>query len=423
MSAHRRRKFSLPVLSRLTLAWLGAFGVVVLIIGVFAYSMTSGNGSGRISLAINELELMARAEPRPPIMEGPPSSSTPGLRLAAPNLREDNAVDDETDEPLDDANEGADTQDYLLYPEEFDLAEEDEAGGDIVITIGGGQRQATPVTSASLARSTALKIAEPDPSLLRSTPFGKAPRIGPDGRRAMHVYAAANYDHDGAPQVALIVGGLGLNATLTERAIDDLPPEISLAFAPYAKDLKFWTKKARDAGHEVLIELPMEGYGGNPEALGPAGLLTTRSREENLQRLDWLMSRFEGYFAATNYLGAKFSIQEDALSPILKKLSDAGVAYVDDTGAARIAAGDERGVVATVNRIVPPAPDDSRRNAVRRELRALEQIAQRDGAALGKTYAYAATLDEVAAWAADLEMNGFSPAPASAVLQARAASR
>ena len=419
MIAHRRRKFSPPVLSRLTLAWLGAFGVVVLIVGAFAYSMASGEGPGRISLAIDELEVMARPEPRPPVMEEPAAGTTPGLRLAAPELREDNP----TDEPLIDENEDAEAEDLLLYPEEFDLAEEEDAGGDIVITIGGARQKATPVTSASLTRSPALKIAEPDPALLHSTQFGKAPRIGPDGRKAMHVYAGAATDRDGAPQIAIIIGGLGLNASLTERAIDELPAEVSLAFAPYAKDLKFWTKKAREAGHEVLIELPMEGYGGNPEALGPAGLLTTRSREENLQRMDWLMSRFEGYFAATNYLGAKFSTQEDALSPILKKLSDAGVAYVDDTGAARMAAKDNGSLVATVNRIIPPAPDDSRRSAVRRELRALEQIAQRDGAALGKTYAYAATLDEVAAWIADLEVNGFSPAPASAVLQARTASR
>ena len=126
---------------------------------------------------------------------------------------------------------------------------------------------------------------------------------------------------DGSPTVSLIVGGLGLNKALTERAIDDLPAEISLAFAPYAKDLDFWTEKARNAGHEVLIELPMENYSGDPTALGAAGLLTSRTPAENLQRLDWLMSRFGGYFAATNYQGGKFAANDEAMAPILARLA------------------------------------------------------------------------------------------------------
>ncbi len=413
MVAHRRHKFILPVLSRLSLAWLSALGVVAVIAAGLAYSMTSGNGPGRVSLPVNGIERMARHEPEA-ASQVATATQTPGLRLAPPTLRD-------AGEAVMETIEGADGADFLLYPDELDFADSGENGGEIVITIAGAETKTTPVTTASLTRNRAAKIIAPDPDLLRTTPFGKAPQIGSDGRKAMHVYAAASPDPDGAPQIAIIVGGLGLNSALTQRAIDDLPAEISLAFAPYAKDLEFWTQKARNAGHEILIELPMEGYGANLDALGPAGLLTTQNREENLQRLDWLMSRFGGYFAATNYLGAKFSTQEEALAPVLKKLADAGVAYIDDTGAASLSDGSQGGgVIASVNRIVPPAPDPSRRNAVRRELRALEQIAKRDGAALGKTYAYATTLDEIAAWAVGLEENGFVATPASAVLQARA---
>ncbi|MHA7873152.1 MAG: divergent polysaccharide deacetylase family protein, partial [Hyphococcus sp.] len=179
----------------------------------------------------------------------------------------------------------------------------------------------------------------------------------------------------------------------------------------------------RDAGHEVLIELPMEGYGGNQKALGAAALLTSRSAEENLQRLDWLLSRFGGYFAATNYMGAKFSAEPAALKPVLDKLRDAGVAYIDDTGAARTSAQSAAVAWTSVNRMIPPAPTERARSAVRQELAALEQIAARDGAALGKTYAYAATLDEIVDWAQSLENKSVVPAPASALLRTNAATR
>jgi len=226
-----------------------------------------------------------------------------------------------------------------------------------------------------------------------------------------------------APRVAVIVGGLGLNSAITERAIDDLPAEVSLSFAPYAKNLEFWTEKARRAGHEVLIELPMEGYGPNSHALGAAALLSDRTTQENLQRLDWLMSRFGGYVAATNYMGAKFTADEAAISPVLAKLKEAGLGYIDDTGAAgRV--GERFGLpMASVSRMIPAAADDNAITGVQRELAILEQMAERDGVAIGKTYAYAATIDEIAAWSRLLDKKGIEHAPASALLRSRAATR
>lgn len=422
MSTTRRRKFRPPVLSRLTLAWLGAFSLLALLSGVFLYSALSDHGPGRIALPVGRVETMAQAQPPKPAVEERLETPQQGLRLSAPDLRDG----DKENDPAEDSVEGIETNDSLQYPDDYAETDaendDDNTSGDIVITIAGAHKKATPVTTASLTPAVE-PIPDPDPALLRATPLGKIPRIAPNGRKAMTAYARPFDNPDGAPRIAIVVGGLGLNSELTERAIDELPPEISLAFAPYAKNLEFWTKKARQAGHEVLIELPMEGYGGNQETLGAAALLTSRTPQENLQRLDWLMSRFGGYFAATNYMGAKFSADAAALTPVLKKLAEAGVAYIDDTGAARAASGGTSVAWTTVNRVIPPSPDDSGRSAVRRELRALEKIAERDGAALGKTYAYAATIEEISRWADSAEKNGFIAAPASSVLQARAATR
>jgi polysaccharide deacetylase 2 family uncharacterized protein YibQ len=60
----------------------------------------------------------------------------------------------------------------------------------------------------------------------------------------------------------------------------------------------------------------------------------------------------------------------------------------------------------------PAAADDADRRSVRREL-----------AALGKTYAYAATIDEIADWAKTLEKKGVAHAPASALLRTAAPTR
>jgi len=401
MRVRRRRFFQLPVLSRLTLAWVCALSIVIVIGGALSLAVVSGRGGARVSLPVSQLEIMARA---------PARGARTEERLAAPAQNDAGAV----------------AQEILSHPAELDFAEnEDESfsENDVVITIAGGDAPALEVNEASVRGEGARAIAAPDPALMKTTSFGKAPQAGPDGRKAMQVYAQRHDNPQGRPEIAIILGGLGLNAALTERAIDELPPQVSLAFAPYAKDLEFWTEKARKAGHEVLIELPMEGYGASAKALGPAALLSARSASENLQRLDWLMARFPGYFAATNYMGAKFSADKNAIVPVLERLGEAGVAYVDDTGAARAAAAQSGALVATVNRVIPAAPDESGRGAVRRELRAIERIAERNGAALAKTYAFAVTIEELAAWMEDFQGKGFVAAPASAVLPMGAVSR
>ena len=347
-----------------------------------------------------------------------------GCAYPAPGLREGipaGGPDLEADDGSEDAN------DSLVYLDDTgadDLIIADEPAGEIIITIDGRQQSgnADDAQQKSLA-SQIVQIPDPDPDLLRATPLGKVPRIAPDGRRALTAYARPFRGDYAKPRVAIIVGGLGLNSALTEQAIDELPPEISLSFAPYAKDLEFWTRKARKAGHEVIIELPMEGYGANQEALGGAALLLGRTEQENLQRLDWLLSRFGGYFAATNYMGSKFSASEPALTPVLRKLREAGVGYFDDTGAAARSGAAAGALLTTVDVSISAASDDSGRRTVKRELARLEKIARNEGAAIGKTYAYAATLDEIALWAAKLDEKGFSTAPASAVLLANGASR
>ena len=58
--------------------------------------------------------------------------------------------------------------------------------------------------------------------------------------------------------MALVIGGLGLNAKSTRQAIEQLPPEVTLSFVPYADGLQGWIDLARANGHEVLLEAPME---------------------------------------------------------------------------------------------------------------------------------------------------------------------
>jgi hypothetical protein len=426
MTAILHRRIKLPVLSRLAWAWMASAAAALAISAFVILAGDKIDGPARVALAVgSEVETMARPALRAPATASvldrktDAASGAPALRDGAP----DAALLAETQSYARDVF-GDDAAPYAGDLNAETLSIED--AGDVIITIGGaparhpGQKVAAP-QRASFAKPTTFAPA-PDPALQQKTPLGAIPKVAADGRKSSRYYALA-FDPRGKPKrVAIIVGGLGLNPSLTERAINELPPTVTLAFAPYAKDLDVWTKKAREAGHELMIEVPMEGYGGGADALGPAALLTNRSADENRQRLDWTLSRFNGYFGATNYLGGKFSADRDAMTAVLARLEALGVAYVDDTGAARRAMEDRKNV-AVVNRMIAPGPDGASMNAARRDLVALETIAARDGDALGKAYAYDGTIDAIVDWAGSLEGRDIALAPASAVLQARGVAR
>jgi hypothetical protein len=399
------RRFKLPVLSRLTLAWIafGAFGVVAACFMIF----DNGRTRALVAMAVEGIELFAPPEQRP-------ASAKPASleRLAAGEA----ALGAEPGSDMLDQPPVADAPDALASISDVTAPYEDP-GADIFITVDGAPARAIGVERTKRVVAIA-PVASPDEGLLRRSAYGQVPRIGADGRRAAKVYAQT-FSPGKEPPVALIVGGLGINKSLTERAIDELPAHVTLAFAPYAKDLIFWTKRARDAGHEVMIEIPMENRDIDATALGPAALTTSRP-EANEQRLDWILSRFQGYFGATNYLGAKFSGDRAAMDALLQRLREAGVAYVDDTGVmARNAAQKD---VTTVDRLVDPGYGDGG-SQTKRDLESLEKIAKSGGDALGKTYVHDTSLGEIADWAHSLEEKGLTLAPASAVLALRAGDR
>ena len=61
--------------------------------------------------------------------------------------------------------------------------------------------------------------------------------------------------------------------------------------------------KARSGGHEVLLQIPMEPFDYPDNDPGPQTLLVSLKPEQNIDRLHWLMSRFQGYVGVTNLHG------------------------------------------------------------------------------------------------------------------------
>ncbi|MDG2521679.1 divergent polysaccharide deacetylase family protein [Caulobacter segnis] len=240
---------------------------------------------------------------------------------------------------------------------------------------------------------------------------GKLPVVAPGGRTPAEAYARP-FTPDGRPRVALVIGGLGLNAQTTRAAIEQLPAEITLSFAPYGEDLQGWIDLARRHGHEVLLETPLEPNDYPQNDPGPYTLMSGARPEETVRKLEWLMSRASGYFGLTNYLGSRYLKSDMAVATLTAVLKQRGLAFIDD-GQAN---GRGAGLRASADRIID---DQLSAEAINRQLKTIEGGAVQRGQALGSGFAYPVTIRQTAAWAQGLSARGFQLAPASAVTSKR----
>jgi polysaccharide deacetylase 2 family uncharacterized protein YibQ len=256
-----------------------------------------------------------------------------------------------------------------------------------------------------------------DPALIEKSPQGPLPRIADDGRTPLMAYAPPSVVPPGQPKIAIVVGGLGISARQTAAAIAQLPPGITLAFAPYDNDVQRWISEARKQGHEVLLEVPMEPYDFPDSDPGPHTLRAAASEDTNIDRLSWSLSRVTGYVGITNLLGSRFITDADALEPVMTFLSRRGLMFFDNGSSSRSVApdvakrvGEPFAQAATTIDVIQTGMEIDQR------LSELETRARLNGWAAGAGFLYPVTLDRLSVWAKGLSDRGLALVPASAIV-------
>lgn len=273
-----------------------------------------------------------------------------------------------------------------------------------------------PATTAAAGRSPGGAV---EAALQEAGPHGPLPRVGPDGRTPIRAYGHPFDRTDPRPRVGLVVGGLGVNAAVTEEAIRRLPAAVTLAFSPYATRIDFLLDQARAKGMELLVALPLEPA-GHPTInnAGTRALLTRLSPAENRDHLEWALSRFAGYTGAVGALGPmrgeRFAELAETLHPVQEALRARGLLYVDPRPGARPP---ERAWGRAVDIVVD---EPATRGEIERKLEALERLARERGIAGALGYAGEASpvlVDRVAVWAGGVEGRGLALAPVSAMIR------
>ncbi|MDX5365186.1 MAG: divergent polysaccharide deacetylase family protein [Alphaproteobacteria bacterium] len=384
-----------------------AAGAVALVYGAtFAWLLLSDS-----RFAGEPVVHLALAAPEEPVSEAPEPDAADAIADAPDAPADPGTAQDVSDELSEEE------QALLDAARSLDAEPVEDISGEVRIvgaeTVDGGG------TSAPAAPAIVSLAPAPDPALVETTPDGPLPKISRDGRKPWQVYARpvpAGTQAD--RRIALVVSGMGISESATAHAIETLPPEVTLSFAPYGSRLQEWIDKARAAGHEVLLELPMEPFGYPQNDPGPHTLLTGGNTIENISRLEWLMSRFTGYAGVMNYQGARFTASSTALKPVLAALGARGLLYVDNGASARSLApalAREAGLPAVqATRIVDPVQNPE---VIATALDVLSDVSAESGSAIGVASGFPVTVDALAQWAMKLKDEGYVLVPVTALAE------
>lgn len=263
-------------------------------------------------------------------------------------------------------------------------------------------------------------VAPPQTALLEADPADPAhflPRVAADGRAPRVVYAApAPVVPAGMARVGLIVAGFGLDHPQSRAALAALPAAVTLAVSPYTPDPGKLLAAARAHGHEYLLSLPMQPDAGPLDDAGDHALLVAAPEQQNLARLDWALSRLEGYVGATDLLvgrlqGRQFIQDAAASAPVLDVLGRRGLDYLGaELGGAKRPGLWARGIDMLVDQKEDAASIDAR-------LADLARLARRDGTAIGAAGAVRpVTVARIEAWAKGLAAQHVVLVPVSALV-------
>lgn len=288
-----------------------------------------------------------------------------------------------------------------------------------IIDGSSGKSKEVVIPGTGTAEKPTGKTSSVEPKLLETSRHGSIPKVGADGAKPFSVYAktrnlpAALKD---MPRIAIIIGGVGISASGTAEAFARMPGPVTFAIAPYATDVAKLAERARGEDHEVLLQTPMEPFDYPDNDPGPQTLLTSVTAEQNVDRLQWLMSRMQGYVGIVSFMGARFTATEQAMSPVLNETAKRGLIFVDSGASTRSVAsqiaGSQNLPFAKADIVLDAVPTAAE---IDRALSRLEMMAREGGVAVGFATAQPGTIARIGEWAAKIEKRGFVLVPISMV--------
>lgn len=231
-------------------------------------------------------------------------------------------------------------------------------------------------------------------------------------------YAVPEPAESAAPRIALVIDDLGIDQARTRRAIA-LPGPLTMAFLPYGYNLGKLSALARDAGHELIVHLPMQPQDDDANP-GPNALLRFLAPDELRARIAWNLSRFEGFVGINNHMGSGFTRWDAGVTILMEEIRGRGLLFLDSLTSRESVAGRVAGELGVPFAVRDVFLDNEQEVVeIRRQLDKLEEIARKRGYAIGIGHPHDTTIETLRAWLAAAKARGLSIVPLSTIVRQR----
>ena len=215
--------------------------------------------------------------------------------------------------------------------------------------------------------------------------------------------------------VAIVIDDLGLDRIRTARTAS-LPGPLTLSFMSYAGDVGEQAAAARQAGHEIMLHMPMEPEGR--EDPGPGALFVRLPDADIRARVAASLDRLPMAVGLNNHMGSRFTRDARAMRPVLDEIAARGLLFVDSRTSGTSVAADlaaQMGIASAGRDVFLDNEQDAL--YVRRQLAELERTANRRGNAIAIGHPHEATLEALAAWIPTMNSRGLQLVPVSAIVR------
>lgn len=273
--------------------------------------------------------------------------------------------------------------------------------------IHGGETPAETYAEAQVLAERRTSAGRPSPATgglkpaAPQEPTGALPKVRRKARR-------------GSGDIVLIIDDLGFEGQPLERLMD-LDPNVNYAILPNGTRATEFADRLNERGFEILCHLPMEPKGR--ETPGRNAILTSMSDDEISRATRENIQAIPHARGVNNHMGSLATSDRRVMESVLRAIPD-GMYFIDSRTSGGSVAGDiarELNVrTATRHVFLDDVPTVA---AVRRQLDALADAAERRGVAIGIGHPYPVTLRVLAEEVPELRARGFRFIRASDVVR------
>jgi polysaccharide deacetylase 2 family uncharacterized protein YibQ len=218
----------------------------------------------------------------------------------------------------------------------------------------------------------------------------------------------------GGGDIVLIIDDLGFDGQPLERVMA-LDPNVNCAILPNGTRATEFAETLHGRGFEVLVHLPMQPRGS--EAPGRNAILTSMTDDEIARATRENIDAVPHARGVNNHMGSLATTDRRVMASVLRAMPP-GMYFIDSrTTGASVAADVARELnVRTATRHVF-LDDLASERAIRRQLDALAEAAEKRGVAVGIGHPYPVTMRVLAEELPDLKARGFRLIRASEIVR------